>query len=123
MVDHDTGFMVIDPDSWLGPRPIARPLYMACDYVFRSLQPLEANNRSSPAFRLTAIHTTVRKFINLLACNSGFDQLNAGFQGNAQPWIRYGSIEFVRIESMNDAPCFSAEGNYFLSGSKSQTFR
>src|SRR5260370_21594214 len=101
--------MMLDPDRRFLSRPIASPLNMPCNDVFRSLKPFKANHRHRCAFRLGTFYAALCESVDLFSRRGRLDQLYPGFHRDTQPGIRNSPVKLLGIKSMHDAPCLPAE--------------
>ena len=89
--------------------------------ILRPLKPFKANHSSSAAPRFAAIDAALSKFIDLLPSNSRLGSLNTIFHRDPNPRIRDVTVEFVRIETMNNAPRLSIQHNNLFCRAESRT--
>ena len=109
MVYNRTRLVMLNLDRWFRSGPVTGSFDMACYYVLWPLKPFEADHGGSAALRFAALDTALSELIYLLTGDSRFRELNAVLHRDPNPRIGNVSVEFVRIEAMDNAPRLSAQ--------------
>src|ERR1700730_2809350 len=122
MVYNSAGLMMLDLDRRLWPGPVPRPLYMPGDDVLRPLKPLEAYYGSRAALRLSQLDTTLCELVHLFSGNGVLGKFYPVLHRDPNPRIRKAFVEFVRMQSVNDAPCLPAQHHDLFRRAQSLTF-
>src|SRR5471032_2743149 len=116
MVHDSARFVMLNLDGGLQSRPVAGPTDMSRNDILWPLEPFEADHGSCATLRFAALDAAQSKFIHLLAGDGRLRQLNAVFHRDPYPRIGNVSVEFVRVEAMDNAPRLSAQSyNLFCS--------
>src|SRR4030088_313965 len=113
---------MLNPDCWLWSGPVAGPLDMSRNHVFRTLEPFKTNHGSGAALRFAALYAAMGERVDLLPINGLFGQLHARSHRDANPRIRNVLCKLCGVQPMHNPPRLPAEQHQFFSGAEARSF-
>jgi hypothetical protein len=100
--------------AWPVLAPVIWPSQIPRQNVFRTLKPVETNNRGSGSLVLAVLDTAPREGIDLIPCNRCLCRFRATAFGNSFPGIWNVPVKLIGMQTVNNAPSSPAQSNSFL---------